>query len=66
MVLDTTKQRIDKLFELGLKYNGSEYVDGDFNVHWTEITCDTNKEFAEKLKSIKEEKERRYACLKGQ
>lgn len=33
-------KRCDQLHGLGLEFNSQEYVDGDFNVHWTEITCD--------------------------
>ena len=55
MINEKTQQRVDALFELGLRLNGSEYVHEDFNVHWTEITCDTDKEFDAKLESIKKE-----------
>ena len=51
--------RSDQLTDLGLKFNGQEFVDGDFNVHWTELTCDTDKEFNKKVESIRMEKKRR-------
>lgn len=59
---DRVKLRIDRLHALGLRYNGQEYVDGDFNVHWTEISCDTNEEFDAKVAAIKKEQARRAAA----
>jgi hypothetical protein len=40
---DKVKARADRLFALGLKFNGEEYCKEDFNVHWTEMTCDTDE-----------------------
>ena len=56
---EETKKRIDTLFNLGLKWNGQEYFKDDINVHWIEITCDTDEEFNEKINSIKQELKRR-------
>ena len=56
---EQTIHRSNQLTELGLKFNGEEFVDGDFNVHWTEVSCDTDEQFANKIEVIKKEKERR-------
>lgn len=53
------KQRMDSLSALGLKNNGIEFVKDDFNVHWTEITCDTDEVFSAKVEEIKAEMARR-------
>jgi hypothetical protein len=52
-------KRTDKLFALGLRFNGQEYCLKDFNVHWTEITCDTNEVFDDKVRNIEAEMKRR-------
>jgi hypothetical protein len=54
-----TKKRIDQLFELGLKWNGSEYFKNDINVHWTEITCSTDEQFNSIVEDITKELKRR-------
>ena len=56
---EKAKARCDQLFKLGLMFNGQEYCKDDFNVHWTEITCDSDEEFKKKLSFIKEEMKRR-------
>jgi hypothetical protein len=53
------EKRVDRLFVLGLRFNGQEMCKEDFNVHHTEITCDTDKEFDAKVEKIKAEMERR-------
>jgi hypothetical protein len=56
--------RCKKLSDLGLQYNGSEYCLEDINVHWTELTCDTDREFDIRYKKIAQEIERRRkACI---
>jgi len=54
-----TVKRINQLYALGFKFNGQDLIDSDFNVHWTELICDTDEEFNTKLEKIKKEKERR-------
>ena len=49
---DKMKARCDSLFALGLRFNGQEYCKDDINVHWVEMTCDTDEEFDEKCKKI--------------
>ena len=56
---EQTKKRCNQLFKLGLMFNGDSYVKEDFNVHWTELTCNTDEQFEKKLSDIKEEMERR-------
>ncbi len=46
--------------ELDMKFNGISYigtsdVNKDFNVHWTEITCDSNDEWNKKINKLKKE-----------
>ena len=59
---EQTKKRCDQLFALGLMFDGQQYRKDDFNVHWTEITCDTDEQFEKKLSDIKKEMERRRKC----
>jgi len=56
---EKTKKRCDQLVALGLMYNGAEYMKDDINVHWTEITCDTDEVFNKILSKIKSEIKRR-------
>lgn len=49
---DQMKKRCDRLFAMGLQFNGQEYCKDDINVHWTEITCDTDQEFETKCQKI--------------
>lgn len=60
---EQTTKRCDQLFALGLQFNGQEYCKDDFNVHWTEITCDTDEEFEKKLVSIKAKMKHREKLL---
>lgn len=48
-------KRCNQLYQLGLIFNGDSYVKDDINVHWTEITCSTDKEFNTILSKIKNE-----------
>ena len=59
MLDEKTQARLNQLTELGLRYNGSEYMKDDFNVHWTEIACDSDEVFNKKIESIKAEMKRR-------
>jgi hypothetical protein len=57
--MNKTEERSDRLHGLGMKFNGSEFFKEDFNVHWTEISCDTDEEFDAKIEKIKAEMRRR-------
>jgi len=53
-----TDQRSKELFDLGMKYNGSEFfmdvgTKGYAECHWTEMTCDTDEEWAKRIQDIK-------------
>lgn len=55
-------ERIDKLNELGLLFNGQAFVYADINFHWTDIICMTDEEFdkayegaSERLKIIEQD-----------
>jgi hypothetical protein len=56
MTLDT--KRLDELFEMGLRFNGSEYdgkVKGVYiNFHHTEIAYDSDKVWNGKITKVKE------------
>ncbi len=52
-------ERLEKINELGLKFNGAEYILDDINLHWSEIMCDSNEVFDEKIKKITAEIKRR-------
>ncbi len=41
-----------QLSMMGLMYNGSEFTMDDVNIHWTEITCDSEDEWNKKMLSI--------------
>ena len=56
---EKTDARSNILIGLGLKYNGEAFTRDDFNVHWTELTCDIDEEFDTKVEKIKTEMERR-------
>lgn len=61
-----TQKRCDELFALDMVYNGTDYIgkkniNEDFNVHWTEITCDPDDVWDEKIAKLKAELERRKA-----
>lgn len=54
------KKRLDELFEMGLHFNGQSYQGWFGNkelyvdFHHTDILCDTDKQWAKKMKSAKE------------
>jgi len=56
---DKFKNRCDILQNLWLRFNWSEYCLNDFNVHHTEITCETDESFNKIVEDIKKEMERR-------
>lgn len=48
-----TTERLNILGFLGLRFNGSEYFLDDINVHFVEISCDTDEQFNNKVNKIK-------------
>ena len=50
-------ERLDELFEMGLRFNGQEYqgkINGLYiNFHHTEILCDTDEQWNMKMKLTK-------------
>lgn len=60
---DKTKERSDKLFKLGLKWDGNyfTYPKQGINFHWTDLTCMSDEKFnstLSKVESIIEEDKR--------
>jgi len=51
--------RIEKLKEMGLKFDGSQFTINDINVHWIEIVCLSDKEFDDLVNKIQIEMKRR-------
>jgi len=51
--------RSKQLMDLGLIFNGKEFILEDFNVHWTELVADNDDVFNKKIDSIKKEMIRR-------
>ncbi len=52
------KKRCDELFALKMKFNGDSYVGAeelnkDFNVHYTEISCDSDEQWERKISELK-------------
>jgi hypothetical protein len=45
-----TEARTAKLCELGLRYDGQQFVYEDINFHWTDITCMTDAQFEKAYK----------------
>lgn len=41
----TEEYRRNKMFELGLKWNGQEFIFRDINFHWTDLICMKDDEF---------------------
>lgn len=51
------KKRCDELFALKMKFNGEGYIGAeeynkDFNVHNTEIICDSNEQWDKKISEL--------------
>jgi len=62
-------ERLDQLFEMGLRFNGESYVgitDGmkDINFHHTEILCDSDSQWERRIISVTEEIKRRKNLTK--
>ena len=51
-------ERQEKMFALGLKWNGSEFIYKDINFHWTDILCMVQEEFDKAYEGAKLRKER--------
>lgn len=64
---EKTKKRCDELVSLDMKFSfqdggtyiGTSELNSDFNVHHTEITCDTDEEWDKKIEGLKKELKRR-------
>jgi hypothetical protein len=57
-------KRFADLRTLGMKFNGDSFIgtdddNKDFNMHTTEITCDSDEEWNEKITKMTAELERR-------
>lgn len=52
---DQYTSRMAQLNDLGLKFNGQymSFILKDINVHTTEIQCDSNEQWEEKINKIK-------------
>ena len=64
--------RLNKMYELGLKYNGESFIYKDINFHWTDLLCMTDEDFekahigAEKRKlQIEKEEAEEQAKIKA-
>ena len=59
------EERADELFTMGLRFNGDSYVGqddiADFNVHWTEMSCDTDEQWKAKVDALRAEKAARLS-----
>jgi hypothetical protein len=66
------EKRIKELFSIGLIYDGDHFYGScpdtqDINIHWTEILCDSDDDWKQKLSKIKEIiLNRRSRALKNQ
>ena len=61
---DKLNKRCDECFALSMKFNGEGYIGAksfnkDFNVHMTEIQCDSDEEWNEKIEKLKVELDKR-------
>jgi hypothetical protein len=61
---EKNNKRFADLYALGMKFNGDSFIGSesnnrDFNVHSTEITCDSDEEWNAKVSGMKAELERR-------
>lgn len=52
-------ERCEKLYKMGLEYDGDSYFKDDVYIHWTEIARDSDRNFNTKIEKIKAEIERR-------
>ncbi|MFA5366703.1 MAG: hypothetical protein WC333_02365 [Dehalococcoidia bacterium] len=62
-------KRYADLHTLGMKFNGDSFVgtednNKDFNMHWTEISCDSDEEWNEKIVKMTTELKRRLETTK--
>ena len=54
-------KRCKELDNLGLFYNGSDYMKDDINVNWTEIVCSDDVEWTTMIDTLTVEVKRRKA-----
>jgi len=52
----TMEARTNKLFKLGLKFDGQQFVFQDINFHWTDLLCMSDKEFDKALAGAEKRK----------
>jgi len=61
-------ERCKQLRELGMIFNGESYVGAghfsDFNVHHTEVSCDTDEQWDAKIEALKQERANREQTLR--
>lgn len=62
--MNQTEKRCDQLVKLDMSLHGAEmtYLGNthkDFNIHWTEITLDTDEVWSKKINKMKSELDRR-------
>ncbi len=55
---DYVKERSDRLFKLGLKFNGSGFIYEDINFDYTDLICMTNEEFEKAYEGLVKRKQR--------
>lgn len=59
-----TQKRYDDCFALEMSFNGDSFVgrfdyNRDFNIHWTEVNCDTEEQWENKINWMTTELEKR-------
>lgn len=62
--MESINQRYDDCFELemtfnGESFNGTQEYNRDFNVHWTEIKCDDDLTWKQKIAYMRNELDKR-------
>jgi hypothetical protein len=58
-------ERIKKIFDLGLIWDGQSFQLEDFNIHYTEVLCDAEPFFVEKIEKIEKEMRQRNIQIKS-
>jgi len=62
-------ERYDDCFALEMTFNGESFYgtqpyNKDFNVHWTEVSCDDDRTWEQKMAWMRNELQKRKADLK--
>lgn len=50
-------ERLNKMFSLGLKYDGDSFIFRDINFHWTDLVCMNDDDFEKAFTGAKKRKE---------